>query len=70
MTTIKRTQTFVNSCLKKECLVSVGLKSSGMNGYGNGGTRDPTETLEMEWPHSPQTSRQHYSTSLDLESRW
>ena len=33
------------------------------------GTGDPTETLDMDWLHSPQASRQHYKTSLNLESR-
>ena len=33
------------------------------------GTEDPTETLEMDWSHSPQTNQQHYTTSLNLESR-
>ena len=34
-----------------------------------GGTVDPTETLEMDWSHSLQASRQHYTTSLNLESK-
>ena len=34
-----------------------------------GRTGDPTETLEMDWSHSPQVSRQHYTKSLDLEKR-
>ena len=34
-----------------------------------GGTGDPTEMPEMDWSHSPQASRQHYTTSLNLESR-
>ena len=25
------------------------------------------ETLEMDWSHSPQASRQHYTTSLNME---
>ena len=30
----------------------------------------PTETLEMDWSHSPQAIRQHYTaTSLNLEPR-
>ena len=32
------------------------------------GTGDPTETLEMDWSHSLQVSRQQYTTSLNLES--
>ena len=34
-----------------------------------GGTGDPTKTQEMDCSHSPQTSRLHYTTSLNLESR-
>ena len=34
-----------------------------------GRTGDMTETLEMDWSYSPQTSRRHYATSLNLESR-
>ena len=64
-----------STAAKEESLVSGGLKSSVMNGYGNAlvrcsGTGDPTETLEMDWSYSPQTSQQHYTTSLNRESRW
>ena len=34
-----------------------------------GRTRDPTDTMEMDWSPSPQASRQHHTTSLNLESR-
>ena len=34
-----------------------------------GGRADPTEMLEMDWSHSPRACRQHYTTSLNLESR-
>ena len=34
-----------------------------------GGTGDPTETMEIDWSHSQQASRQHCTTSLNLESR-
>ena len=34
-----------------------------------GGTGDLAETLKMDWSHSPQASRQRYTTSLNLESR-
>ena len=29
-----------------------------------GGSGDPTETLDTDWPHSPQASQQHYTASL------
>ena len=32
-----------------------------------GRTGDPTETMEMDWSHSPQAGRQHYTTRLNLE---
>ena len=62
LTTTKRVQTFVNSCLGVG-----GLKSSVIN--GSVVTTHITETLEMDWAHSPQTIRHHYTTSLKLESR-
>ena len=34
-----------------------------------GGTGDPTETLDIDWAHSPQGSRQHYKTRFNLEAR-
>ena len=34
-----------------------------------GGTGDPTATLEMDWSHCPQVSRQDYMTSVNLEPR-
>ena len=34
-----------------------------------GGTGDPTEKLEMDGSYPPQTNREHYTTSLNLESR-
>ena len=42
-----------------------------MNGCGSahidaGGTRDPTVTREVDWSHSPQASRQHYTKKLKL----
>ena len=32
------------------------------------GIGEPIETLKMDWSYSPQVSRQHYMTSLNLES--
>ena len=31
---------------------------------------DSTDTMVMDWSHSLQGSRQHYTTSLNLESIW
>ena len=34
-----------------------------------GRTGDRTEMLDMDWSHSLQANRQHYTTSLNLEYR-
>ena len=34
-----------------------------------GETGDPTESLEMDWSHLLEASRQHYTTSLTMEPR-
>ena len=54
--------------------MSGGLKPSVMNDCGNvymsdaGGTGVLIETLEMDWSHTPQSSRrQQYTTNLNLE---
>ena len=31
-----------------------------------GGTGDPTKLLDMDWSNSPQASRQHYTTILNM----
>ena len=33
-----------------------------------GGAGDPTETVEMDWSHSPQVSRQLFMTNPNLDS--
>ena len=55
-------------------MVSVGLKSSAMNGCGSAHVRyrwnrRSDKTMQMDCSHSPQASRQYYTTSLNLESR-
>ena len=78
VTTTKRIQAFVNSCLRRilGAWWHETIKPSVMNGCGNvhvgclGRAGDPTEALEMDWPYSPQASRQHYTTSLNQESCW
>ena len=47
--------------------MSGGLNSSVMSDAG--GTVETAEAMEMDWSHFAQSSRQHYRTSLNLESR-
>ena len=75
--TTKRMNRPLSTAAYNESLASDGMKSLLINGCGlvathmsdAGGTGDPTEKLEMDWSYSPHTSRQHYTTNLNLESR-
>ena len=54
--------------------MSGGLKPQVMKGCSNDisdsdGAGDLTETMEMDWSNSPQASRQHSTTSLNLKPR-
>ena len=76
VTTTKRIQTFVNSSLRRRILgvwwpeiisnERLWQRTCQMPCARN--EESPGETMEMDWSHFPQASRQHYTTSLSLES--
>ena len=72
MTTTKRVQTFANSCLRRivgvwcpEIISNERLWQRSRQNMRS----DRDDGDEMDWQRSPQASRQHYTTSLDLKSR-